>query len=100
MDLARVIGNLEATFKYPGLEGIKLMWVRPLDEHGKETGSALVACDATRSGVGDTVFLCGGREASLAFENTFIPVDATIVGIIDSVDLMEACGEKTEDMST
>lgn len=89
MDLARVIGNLEATFKYPGLEGIKLMWVQPLDEYGNDTGSALVACDATQSGVGETVFLCGGREASLAFENTFIPVDATIVGIVDSVDLAE-----------
>lgn len=92
MDIARVIGNLEATFKYPGLEGIKLMWVQPVNEYGNETGSALVACDATQSGVGDTVFLCGGREASLAFEHSFIPVDATIVGIIDSVDLMESGG--------
>lgn len=87
MDLARVIGNLEATVKYPGLEGVKLMWIQPLDEFGNDTGSALVACDSTQSGVGETVFFCGGREATLALDVTYVPVDATIVGIVDSVDL-------------
>lgn len=96
MDLARVIGNLEATVKYTGLEGVKLMWIQPLDEYGNDAGSALVACDCTQSGVGETVFFCGGREASLALEATFVPVDATIVGIVDSVDLgpdAEGAGE-------
>lgn len=87
MDLARVIGNLQATVKYPGLEGVKLMWIQPLDEHGNDTGSALVACDCTQSGIGEKVFFCGGREATLALDVTFVPVDATIVGIVDSVDL-------------
>jgi ethanolamine utilization protein EutN len=81
-----VIGSVTATVKYPGLEGVKLKWVQPLDESGKKAGSPLVACDATQSGVGDTVFLCGGREASLALDVTFVPVDASIVGIVDSVD--------------
>ena len=89
MDLARVIGSVTATVKYPGLGGVKLMWVQPLDESGKNVGRPLVACDATQSGVGDTVFLCGGREASLALDVTFVPVDASIVGIADSVDLAD-----------
>ncbi|MFP4384544.1 MAG: EutN/CcmL family microcompartment protein [Spirochaetia bacterium] len=90
MDLARVMGSVTATVKYPGLEGVKLKWVQPLDESGKNVGPPLVACDATQSGVGDTVFLCGGREAALALDVTFVPVDASIVGIVDKVDC--ACG--------
>jgi ethanolamine utilization protein EutN len=89
MYLGRVIGSLEATVKYEGLEGVKLMLVQPLDENGTENGEVEVACDSTQSGVGELVFLCGGREATLALDETFVPVDASIVGIVDRVDIDE-----------
>lgn len=92
MDLARVIGSMEATVKYAGLEGVKLLWVQPLNEDGEDAGSPLVACDATQAGVGETVFYCGGREAALAFAETFVPVDASVVAIVDDVHLPEIRG--------
>jgi ethanolamine utilization protein EutN len=94
MDLARVIGSVESTVKYLGLEGVKLLWVQPLNEHGQDSGSPLVACDATQAGVGETVFFCGGREAALALEETFVPVDASVVGIVDDVHLPKPGGRR------
>ena len=86
MFLGNVIGTLESTFVYPGLEGVKLLWVQPVDSSNKPVGKAIVACDSQQSGVGERVFLVDGREATLALPETFVPVDATIVGIVDRVD--------------
>jgi microcompartment protein CcmK/EutM len=39
------------------------------------------------AGPRDLVYLVGSREASLALEETFVPVDAAIVGIVDQVNV-------------
>tara|TARA_B100000614_G_C14144417_1_gene325705 strand:- start:42 stop:311 length:270 start_codon:yes stop_codon:yes gene_type:complete len=86
MYLGTVIGTLEATVVYEGLEGVKLLWVAPRKADGAAAGAPLVACDATpQAGPGDTVFLVDGREATMPLPNDFVPVDATIVGIVDEV---------------
>ena len=89
MYLGRVIGTVVATVKYDGLVGYRLMIVEPIDDQGAVNGAAHVAVDATQAGPGDRVFLVGSREAALALEPTFVPVDAAIVGIVDSVDAVE-----------
>lgn len=89
MYLARVIGTVVATVKYPGLEGAKLLLVTPLDREGRPKGDPLVACDQAQAGVGDHVFCVSSREAALAMPDTFVPVDAAIVGIVDAVDREE-----------
>ena len=83
MHLARVIGRVVATRRYPGLEGERFLLVRPVDEHGDDAGPTLVACDVAQSGPGDLVHVCDGREATLALHETFVPVDATIVGHVE-----------------
>ena len=83
MELARVIGNVIATVKVPGLEGVRLLVLQPLDEAGADVDEPLVACDALQAGVGDRVSWVTGREAALALPETFVPVDATIVEIVD-----------------
>ena len=55
MELARVIGTVVATRKVPGLEGVKLLLVEPLDEHLELAGERFVACDASQAGEGDIV---------------------------------------------
>jgi ethanolamine utilization protein EutN len=86
--LGRVIGAMEATFVYEGLEGVKLLWVQPELSDGTAAGDAIVACDATpQAGPGDRVYLVDGREAGLPLPVDFVPVDATIVGIVDAIDL-------------
>ena len=86
MYLGRVIGTVVATRKYEGLEGRKLLVVQPLDHTGQPTSGYEVAVDTVQAGAGELVFLVGSREAALALSPSFVPVDAAIVGIVDSVD--------------
>jgi ethanolamine utilization protein EutN len=86
MYLGRVIGTVVAERKYEGLEGMKLLVVEPLDHKGTATREPEVAVDTVQAGRGDLVWLVGSREAALALEPWFVPVDAAIVGIVDDVD--------------
>lgn len=83
MYLARVIGTVVSTVKYEGLEGYRLMVVEPIDDQGNRCADPHVAVDTTQAGPGERVFCVGSREAALACEPTFVPVDAAIVGIVD-----------------
>lgn len=83
MYLARVTGRVVATHKYEGLQGVALQWIQPLDEHGANMGAQLVACAAISSGPGDLVHFVDGREAALACPETFVPVDAAIIGFVE-----------------
>jgi microcompartment protein CcmK/EutM len=87
MELARVIGTVVASQKYEGLKGVKLLLLEPLDEMLRVAGDPFVACDGTaQAGPDDVVSWIGGREAALALPTTFVPVDATIVSIVDDVN--------------
>ncbi len=93
MILARVIGTVVATIKYKGLEGVKFLVVQPLDKHCQPKGEPVVAADGVAmAGVGELVYVVGGREAALALPQKFVPVDHSIVGIVDAVDLSPAGG--------
>jgi ethanolamine utilization protein EutN len=87
MKLGKIIGNVNCTQKVESWEGIKLLLVQPLDENLGELGESLVACDTVQAGLGDIVFYEGGREAALGLENWFNPSDATIMGIVDQIQL-------------
>jgi ethanolamine utilization protein EutN len=89
MYLARVTGRVVATRKYKGLEGVPLQWIQPLDERGEAMGAQLVACAAISAGPGDFVHYVDGREAALACPETFVPVDAAIIGFVEEA----WCGE-------
>lgn len=86
MNLGRVRGALVATVKSPGLEGIKLLLVQPLTRDLKDDGDPVICADATgQAGYKETVYFIGGREAAVALQETFVPVDHAIVGIVDDV---------------
>jgi ethanolamine utilization protein EutN len=85
MDIGRVIGTVVANTRYPGTEGVRLLVVQPLDDELAPHGAPIVASDAVQSGPGDYVFFANSREASMAFEQNFVPVDAAIVGFLDAV---------------
>ncbi len=88
MQLARVIGTVVATVKTPGLEGVKLLVIQPLDRHLVPVGNQLVAADAVHmAGPGELVYFVAAREAAEAMPNRFVPVDHAIVGIVDAVQL-------------
>ncbi len=85
MELARVLATVVCERKSPGLEGVKLLVVQPLDAKLAETGDKLVVADRFSAGVGQVVWWVGGREAALALPQTFVPVDAAVVAIADHV---------------
>ena len=89
MYLGRVIGRVVATVRCKGLDGVKFLVVQPVDVHGEPRGGTQVACDAVQAGIGELVFLVGGREASMALEEKFVPVDATIVGHVEQLAVEE-----------
>ena len=89
MLLAKVVGTVVATRKDPRLVANKLMVARPIDPRGKAEGSYLVAVDTVDAGVGETVLIVSGSSARMASGLKDCPVDAAIVGIIDTVDIDE-----------
>ncbi len=93
MQLARVIGTCVATEKTAGLQGVRLLLVEPVDAAGRATGAPVVAADTVSAGVGEMVFLVGAREASLALDEAFVPVDAAIVGLVDEAWRSDGKGE-------
>ncbi|MBX3161020.1 MAG: EutN/CcmL family microcompartment protein [Deltaproteobacteria bacterium] len=92
MYLGIVKGTVVAERKAAGLEGKKLLLVQPVDERGASTGDLQAAVDTVQAGVGDLVYLVGSREAALACDPWFVPVDAAIVGIVDGLDVGDGSG--------
>ncbi len=86
MQLATVRGHVWATRKLDSFEGRKLMILVPVNEDREPVGNALVAVDTVEAGIGDLVFYATSREASIPFPGAMIPVDASIVGIVDRID--------------
>lgn len=88
MLLGRVIGQVVPCIITKGLEGVPMLLIQPLDKSLQPKGKVLVAADATRMAApGELVSYEGGREAALALEQTFVPVDHAIVAIVDAVNL-------------
>jgi microcompartment protein CcmK/EutM len=88
MLLGRVIGTVVPCVIYEGLKGVPMLLVQPLDKHRKVAGPPIVCCDATRmAGPGELIYYEGGREAAMALDPWFVPVDHTIIGIVDGVDV-------------
>jgi ethanolamine utilization protein EutN len=86
MLLGRVVGIVVPCQVYEGLQGTPMLCLQPLDRTGKPRGRTIVAADATRmAGPGELVYYEGGREAALALDPWFVPVDHTIVGIVDDL---------------
>jgi len=89
--LGRVIGCVWATAKNPALEGLRFLLVQPLTPELKNTGKRLLCTDSTGAGAGELVYWVRGREASMPFLPRQVPSDATIVGIVDEVQVKRGC---------
>ena len=83
MYLGTVIGTVVASKRTSGLEGARFLVVQPVDEKRRPNGAVEVAVDRVSARPGALVMLEGSREASLACDPWFVPVDAAIVGIVD-----------------
>ena len=91
MILARIIGTVVATRKDARLVSNKLLVARAVDprERSRLEGGYLVAVDTVDAGVGETVLIVSGSSARMASGMKDCPVDAVVVGIVDSIDLAD-----------
>src|SRR5438132_13496072 len=93
MFLAKVTGSMVATQKVASMTGHKLLIVEPLRVEPQQrdrligTGRTFVAVDTVGAGQGETVLIVQGSSARLTPETDKLPVDAAIVGIVDSVNV-------------
>ena len=90
MQIARVIGTLVSTQKHRTFEGAKLLIVQPLNPDDSPRGAALLAVDGVGAGVHEKVLVVlEGRAAGEALGQKAAPVDAAVVGIVDTISLYE-----------
>jgi ethanolamine utilization protein EutN len=94
MFLARVIGHVVATKKDAAMNGRKLLLLRPLvvDESDparlRPGSNTLVAVDSLGAGRDEIVLFCQGSSARAADGMKTLPIDAAVIGIVDSVDVL------------
>jgi len=91
MDIARIIGTVVATRKVASLQSCTICVIQPLDAQLREAGQPLIATDASgKYGVGEIVYyVASGDAVFTGLQGEDIPVDAAIVGIVDSIDIPE-----------
>ena len=89
MILARVVGTVVATRKDERLLGSKLLVARAIDPSGKDEAGYVVAVDTVDAGVGDRVLIVSGSSARMASGLKDCPVDAAIVGVVDTVTVKD-----------
>lgn len=86
MLLGRVIGTVVPNRLSEGLTGTPMLWVQPVDRQQQAEGEPIVCADSTRmAGPGEIVYWVESREAALALDPWFVPVDHAIVGIVDEI---------------
>jgi microcompartment protein CcmK/EutM len=84
--LGKVIGNVWATRKYQALKNMKLMFVQPMNANYEETDEPIVAVDTVGAGPGEVIFYITASEAVIPLPVDMAPVDASIVGIVDTIN--------------
>lgn len=89
MIVCEVLGTVVATQKDPGFRGAKLLLVQRRDSDGRLSGEVFVATDTVGAGAGEVVLVVTGASARATEQTRDAPTDASIVGIVDSVEADE-----------
>lgn len=87
MMMAKVIGNVWATRKEDNLNGLKLLIVQPINSANEPIRHELVVADRIGAGIGDDVLVTSGGAARYILSTTALPIDAVVIGIIDSTEV-------------
>lgn len=87
MLLGIVIGSVWATRKYESINGYKIMLVQPINSEAEELGDPIVALDTVGAGPDEIIFYITASEAVIPLDVDMAPVDASIVGIVDAINI-------------
>ncbi len=94
MYLGRVVGCVWSTMKQKDLDGQRLLIVQPVTPELKNTGKRLICADWTGAGAGELIYWVRGKESSFPFLPAEVPVDTTIVGIVDTLHIKRPPAQK------
>lgn len=86
MELGKVIGTIWATRKYESVNGYKMQFVQPMNANLKPLGEPIIALDTIGAGPGEIIYYITASEAVIPLDVDMAPVDASIVGIVDSIN--------------
>lgn len=87
MHIGKIIGTVVATRKDEKLTGTKLMITQPLTFDLNPLGEPLIAVDTVGAGIGEIVIFTTGTAGRIAARKLDSPIDASIVGIVDHIDI-------------
>lgn len=87
MQIARVCGTVVSTQKEPSLQGVKFLLVQYLDEEGNPLPEFEVAADSVGAGLDEWVLISRGSAARQTSYSESRPLDALVIGIIDTVSV-------------
>ena len=90
MIIGKVVGAAIASIKLDALKASKILVVCPADSQGNASGAAFLAVDLVGAGEGELVVVSQGSSARMAVGQSTSPVDAAIIGILDTINY---CGE-------
>jgi microcompartment protein CcmK/EutM len=87
MKLGRIVGTVVSTRKDPSLSSLKLLVVENLTTTLEKEGGYVVAVDSVGAGMGEVILYATGSSARQTAITKDRPVDAVIMGIVDSFDI-------------
>ncbi len=87
MIVGKVVGNVWATRKDDGLNGLKLLVIKPIDHYEGKLLPELIAADCVGAGIGEEVLVVTGSSARKSSRVDEVPIDAMVVGIVDNIDI-------------
>ncbi len=93
MELGKVIGTIWATRKYEAVKNYKLQLVQPINAEEEKLGDPIIAVDTIGAGPDEIIFYITSGEASIPMDVDMAPVDASIVGIVDSINSVIHSGD-------
>ncbi|MDP7036020.1 MAG: EutN/CcmL family microcompartment protein [Planctomycetota bacterium] len=92
--LAKVIGNIWGSRIYEDLEGASILLVQPINADGSLDGRPFSAVDTIGAGPGECVLYVTSYEAVIPYPKDLVPIDASLIGIVESVHLEPEVGKK------
>lgn len=87
MKLGKIIGRVVCSHKIEEFDGAKFLLVQPLDENLNNVGDPIVATDKIQAGTNEIVYYETSKEAGRIYETTMNPSDASVMGIVDDINL-------------
>ena len=88
MIIGRILGTVVSTQKDERLQSKKLLIVKPINLDGSDQNGYVVAVDTVGAGYHEKVIVVSGSSARMADGNKDCPIDAAIIGVIDTIDFI------------